>query len=350
MIKTDEIDLWNLSRGGIARSGAVDIFNVVGHVRDPDTLDAFNYRLNDGAETPIFFLRPGAKGGRLGRPGDFNIDTIGSADLAADNLLSLRTLRNGGRQQTLEIPFRARPFAQPEPSFRLDLNGVTAPEEVGQIVEGPWRVGRDASGRRCLEVAPEDAGYDRIILFGRGDWTTGYEVRARLAVTRITGAHNIGLVFKWNPHARGDGTWLPRVWSSGLGYYCSYAERPGIRIRYGVQVRRDESGRKQGDFLLAESPLHTRCSMLLTRLKQRTRLWRGASDLALNRDYGFRMRVHPERYQLTVWPADRREPAPQVVVARPVDPLPHGSVGILALRVGVRLYEYEVTPLSGSPA
>jgi hypothetical protein len=346
MFRSDEIDVWNLSRGGVARCGAVDIFNIVGHVRDAGNLEKFTYRLNGGPEVPIFFVRAGTYHVRLGAPGDFSIDTIAFADLKPENVLRLRTTRDGGRQHTVEIPFRARPFEQEEPRFRLDLDGMTVAEEVGQIVEGPWRIARDMRERLCLEVAPEHAGYDRIILFGRQDWTTGYEVHARLAVTRTIGPHNIGIIFKWNPHERGNGMRLPRTWSSGLAYYCSYAKRPGIRIRYGVQVRRDESGRRLGDFVLAECPLHTRWSMMLTRMKQITRLSAGATDLMLNRDYKFRMRVHPKRYQLTVWPADQHEPSPQLLVDEPIERLPQGSVGILAYRVGVRLYEFDVMPLS----
>jgi hypothetical protein len=349
MIKGEEIDVWNLSHDGVARCGAVEYFNIVGQVRDPDTLEKFTYQLNDGPATPVFFVRPGVRSGRLSTPGEFGIDTIRAADLKPENVLRFRTTRNGGRHHLEEVSFRAEPFEGEEPRFRLDLEGVKAAEEVGQVVEGPWQVTTDSHGRTCLEVTPENAGYDRIILFGRKEWTTGYEVYARLVVSRIIGRHNIGLIFKWNPHKRGDGTKLPKTWSSGLAYYCSYAKRPGIRIRYGVQVRRDESGRKQGDYVLAERPLNTHWGMMLTRMKQVTKLSVGATDLKLNRDYCFRMRVHPKRYELTIWPADGPEPSP-LVVDEPVDRLPQGSVGILAYKVGVRLYEFEVVPVNDSAA
>ncbi len=348
MIKTEVLDVWNLSDGGIARCGSVDTFNVVGRVQKPEAIETFTYRLNAGPETPVFFVRPGSQRDRLNRPGDFNIDTIGLADLNPENTLRLRVAVNGGEGHAEEIAFRAQPFEEIEPHFRLELDGVSAAEEVGQIVEGPWRVARDQEGRPCLEIAPEDAGYDRIILFGRRDWTTGYEVRARLSVTRIIGRHNIGLIFKWNPHERGDGTRLPRTWSGGLAYYCSYGEQPGIRVRYGVKVRYGDDGRKHGSFVLAQSPLHTRWGMRLTRLKQATRLTRTATDLTLNEEYVFRMRVHPRRYELTVWPAAQPEPPPQIVIDEPIDRLPQGSVGILAYNVGVRLYDYLVVPAGDS--
>jgi hypothetical protein len=349
MVRTDQIAIWNLTDGGIARSGCVDIFNIVGNVADPASIEKFAYQLNDGPEVPIFFTRRTEPGARLIRVGDFSIDTIALADLAPTNRLSFRIKRAGGGEHIQQIRFRPAPFEEMQPRFRLDLDGVRGAEQVGQVVEGPWRVAQDERGRRCLEIAPEDAGYDRIILFGRKDWTTGYEVHARVAITRIIGPHNIGLVFQWNPHERGDGTWLPKKWSSGLGYYCSYGEDPGIRIRFGVQAHYDETGRIRGEYLLAHCPLTTRRQVLINKIKHKARLSRWSTELRLHRDYSFRMLVHPKRFALTVWPAAGAEPTPQLVVGDPVDPLRQGAVGILAYHVGVRLYEFAVRPLSDNP-
>lgn len=349
MIETEDFEIWNLTRNGVARSGAVDIFNIVGRVKAPTEVKLLSYRLNGHRDRQIYFTRAGSGTERLRCPGDFNIDTIALSDLGPDNLLRVRMVRDGSEERQEDIRFRLRAFDQREPRFRLDLAGVGAAEEVGQVVEGPWRVGMDPRGRRCLEIAPQDAGYDRIILFGREDWTSGYEVRARLAVTRITGHHNVGIVFKWNPHERGDGTYLPRTWSSGLAYYTSYGDRPGIRIRFGVNVHHDASGTRHGAYLLASRPLTTRWRVLTNKLIRKTRLSRAATELRLDRDYAFRMRVERQRYALTVWQADEPEPPPQLVVDEAIDRLPHGSVGVLAYQVGVRLYEFEVSPLTDSP-
>ena len=348
-MRTDQIEIWNLTDGGMARCGCVDIFNVVGRVEDPARIEKFVYRLNDGPEIPVYFARKPAPGSRLSRPGDFNIDTIALADLAPENRLSLRIKRAGHAEHRREIGFRSAPFEQVHPSFRLDLSAASTAEQVGQIVEGPWRINEDERGQRSLEIAPEDAGYDRIILFGREDWTTGYEVRARLAVTRIIGPHNVGLVFKWNPHERGAGNRLPKKWSSGLGYYCSYGEHPGVRIRYVVPAHWDEAGQRRGEHLLARRPLATTpWQAFLGKLKRRARLSRPASELRQMQDYSFRMLVHPKRLALSVWPSERVEPPAQLVVDDPIDPLPQGAVGILAYHVGVRLYEFEVRRISDS--
>jgi hypothetical protein len=353
MVKTDQIEVWNLTDDGIVRSGCVDTFNIVGRVSAPDTIRAFVYELNGSSEVPIFFARHADSETRLRQAGDFNIDTIGPADLAAMNRLSLRIKRADGVEHQREIVFRLAPFEQIDPSFRLSLAGMISAEQVGQVVEGPWRISEDELGRRCLEINPEHAGYDRIILFGRNDWSTSYSVRARLAVTSVSDVHNIGLVFKWNPHERGDGTFLPKKWSSGLGYYCSYGRYPGIRIRFGVRAHYDEAGKIRGEYLLAHRPLATKPQQaVLNWIRRRSRvprLSRQVTELNLHQDYCFRMLVHPKRFALTVWPAARAEPPPQLVVSDPVDPLPQGAVGLLAYHVGVRLYEFEVRPLSDSP-
>jgi hypothetical protein len=350
MIETDQLEVWNLSRDLVARSGAVDVFNIVGRLKAPHSVTSFTYRLNRGPETPIFFVAKDSSSGRLRDAGDFSIDTIGLGALEPENLLRLRILREGGSEHEEEIRFRHRPFAGKVPRFRLDLAGIDAAEQVGQVVEGPWRVSADPRGRACLEIAPEDAGYDRIILFGRKDWTTGYEARTRLTVTRITEHHNVGVIFQWNPHGRGDGTFLPETWSTGLGYYCSYGRRAGIRLRFGVAVHVDESGRKHGEYMLAQRPLVSERRVLINHIADRMRLTRRATELRLHQEYCFRVRVDPRQYALTVWAAETPEPAAQLLVNDPVERLDMGAVGVLAYNVGIRVHEFEVEPLQiGAP-
>jgi hypothetical protein len=353
MFTTDNIVVWNLSPGGTARSGAVSIFNVVGRLKRPEGIREVSYRLNGDDEMPVYFEKERARLPlRLGHPGEFNIDTIACSQLREHNVLEFRTVRDDGRTFLDELPFRIHQFPTESPAFLLDLSSAETPEEVGQVVEGPWQVSTDEFGRRCLEVSPEGAGYDRVILFGRREWTTGYELLARFSVTALTGMHNIGLVFKWNPHKQGDGTFLPSQWSTGLGYYCSYGE-PGLRIRFGVDVHRTAEDEKVGDHLLGHAHLDRaryRRSWVVSKLARS-----GApSELVLGRDYMCRLRVHPQRYSLALWEASRfqgpprqrtGEPAPQVVVERPDDLLPRGSVGFIAHQAGIRLYQYQARPL-----
>mgnify|MGYP001037836647 CR=1 FL=1 len=344
MYETDDFTIWNLTPNVPARCGSVEIFNIVGTLRHPDQVTDFFYSLNDEPENRIYFHNSNELGHRLCARGDFNIDTITLNSLSDYNRLRFRVMRSGNRMSTEELFFSIQSFTERKPLFSLRLDGKNHPEQVGQIVEGNWKIDQDEQHQKCLEVTPENAGYDRIILFGRSDWSSGYEILARLSVTSITGSHNVGIIFKWNPHEQGDGTWLPTKWSTGLGYYRSYPPYPGLRIRYGVGVHRNEAGGIEGDFLLGTGRL-SKSRYILGIIKRKIGLKRQTSELELNKHYFYRIRIHPQEYSLTVWPNEKKEPAPQIVVNKPIDPLPYGSVGIIAYQVGVRLYQFDVTPL-----
>ena len=347
MIDRETLEIWNLTEGQAALFGSVSIFNVVGRIKEPETVADVAYRLNGEGPVPIYVNREPRRSGRLRRPGDFNVDTIDIEQLKNDNELKIVIARQDGRIEEELIHFPAIPFDQERPAFALDLAKAHAAEGVGQIVEGHWRVSEDARGRRCLEIRPEDAGYDRIVLFGRREWSTNYELFAKLAITKIAGTHNLGFVFKWNPHERGDGTYLPRKWSSGLAYYCSYGRKAGLRIRYGVEVYRDRQGKKQGDYLLGYKSTGL-CSKVISGMPFLSRFSAHLTDLKVGPDYCMRLRVTPERYAFTTWLAEEDEPEPQVVVDEPEERLENGSVGLLALQIAVRLFEFDVRPINPS--
>lgn len=343
MFESAEIEVWNLTAGGAAKAGAVEIFNITGKLRRPDEVKELRYELNGAGVRSVYFNRTTGPEPRLTFPGSFNIDTVALGDLRPENLLRLQILKANGAEVIEEIPFSSDPFSPGEPRFALNLEGVVQPEEVGQVVEGPWLIRRDERGQPCLEITPENAGYDRIILFGHQGWTTGYEITARLAVTHADRSHNLGLIFKWNPHERGDGSWLPTKWSSGLAYYRSYG-KPGLLIRFGDGVYVDETGTKHGSYELAHAPLN-KWRGLTNRLLNKFGLPHSGTEYAIGRDTCFRMRVHPDSYALTVWPAGTSEPTPMLRAEKPLDRLPHGSVGILAYQIAFRLYELDVRPL-----
>jgi len=348
MYQTDELEVWNLAPDVTAKIGAQTIFNVVGRLKSPEKTQRLFYCLNDGPEKEVFF-NPGPKRlGRLENMGDFNIDTIDLESLSTKNQLGFRIVDHNSREKRFRLSFPCAWYEEKEPKFELCLDGVEHPQRIGQVVDGKWRVGCDERGERCLEIRREDAGLDRIILFGRYDWTTGYEVLTRLSVMAWTAVtHNVGLVFKWNPHAQGDGTHLPTQWSTGLGYY--YSRSPGLRIRFGVNVHHDVNGNKIGDYIMKESPLsfwRWRAGQLgHALLNSILRLKYPFSQIVPGRQYYFRLRVHPERYALSVWQVDAREPQPQVEVQAPVERLPHGAVGIIPYNCGVRVYEFNVQPI-----
>jgi hypothetical protein len=341
MYVTEDLEIWNLTPGIPAMTGAQRIFNIVGHLKRPETVALLTYRLNGGPEKPVFFNDTQERSGRLELPGDFNIDTVRLEELRPRNHLLLRLYPD---KQEVAIDFPTCSTHELQPVFLLKPGEIQAPEQAGQVVDGKWRLGRDERGEPCLEIRKEDAGYDRIILFGRHNWTCYYEVSARLSVSQwIHKVHNVGLLFKWNPHHPGDGRHLPTRWSTGLGYY--FSRSLGLRLRFGVDVHYDEQGNKLGDTLLGEAPLSMwawRKSQLLKRfLPQRPTL----PTLIPGIPYCFHLRIHPDQYALTVWQAGKKPPRPQVIALHPIDRLPHGCVGLIAYQCALRVYEYQVQPL-----
>lgn len=344
MVLSDSLEVWNLTPGVAAISGAQTLFNVVGRLKQPDAVERFSYSLNSGAERPVFFNRQPRRTSRLERFGDFNIDTISTNELQPENILQFWLWGKGLSVTSHEITFPARSSVSKSPEFHLNLRGVTVAEQVAQVVDGKWQIGRDEHGAACLEIRKVDAGLDRIILFGCHAWRGNYEITARLSVAAWSDKlHNVGLLFHWNPHRQGDGTYLPTEWSTGLGYYYSHCA--GLRLRYGVDVHRDERGRKVGDYVLAERALsrwRSRAGRLFNRFLSADHQ---ISQIAPGRQYRFRLLITPRIHALTVWQAEQREPPPQLIVHHPAAWLPDGAVGLIAHHCAVRLYEFDVKPV-----
>ena len=336
-----EIDLWNVCDGVPVYTGAQSTVNILGRLRRPDGVGALSYSLNGGPALPVFFKNAQADANRLAAPGDFNIDTIDRDQIQSDNTLVMTaSIRAGGIvEQTWRFP--ALPAGDRDKSFRLDLHGVEYAQKVSQMVDGRWRVGGNGKGEQWLEIAEEDAGLDRVILFGRDDLTTGYTIRARVLVTSWVGLpHNVGLLFKWTPHLQGDGTDLPSQWSTALGYF--YSNCPGIRIRYGVDVHLDDDGRKKGDYILAEAKLSRWRDLARRIVPKITRRERIISQLAPGVMYCFELRIEEAVHALTVWKCGRSKPSPQIVVHNPTQYLERGAAGIIAHRCGVRVYDFVI--------
>lgn len=341
MIETDELEVWNLTDGGTVTTRAQRIFNVVGRVRCPESVSRLTYCLNgNNVKDVVVRTTEHYQGGRLWRNGDFNIDTISRSELREQNTLDLTLIRSDGLSSSTAVRFGVRDHqGADDVSFELDLSKSDAPEQVAQVVDGPWKIGGSGSNR-FLEISAADAGYDRIALFGSDKWTTGYVVHALLEPISWTSPyHNLGLVFKWNPHEMGDGIRLPTTWTTGLGYYCSYT--PGLRLRFGEKVHVDAQGRKVGDFVLAEEP-YSRARRLAYLVAVRARLGRIVAQLPTGSRYHFRLLVSSLRYSLAVWPEGADEPSPQLVVQEPAEIITHGSVGVIALCCGVRVHRFQV--------
>jgi hypothetical protein len=339
------IEVWNVQNNIGVYAGAQNILNIIGRLNDAEVVETLVYKLNSGPEVQVFFRNQRVSANRLARQGDFNIDTITRDQLLIENKLQLIARLKDGTQVSRSYLLTVK-FGHGRTShFNLDFTSTEHPQELGQLVDGKWRIGRDERGQACLEILPEDAGLDRIILFGTDELQSSYTIRTRINVKRWLGAiHNVGLLFKWNPHLQGDGTCLPSQWTTGLGYYYSHC--PGLRIRIGVDVHLNEHRKKVGDNIFGEGVLSTRryWANKMVRNLTRGRCW--VPQIVPGLDYWFELRVDSGAYALTVWPITHLRPSPQVVVTSPPELLAKGAVGIIAHYCAVRVIEFHLEPHS----
>jgi hypothetical protein len=353
MFETDDLEIWNLKPGVSNYAGAQKIFNVLGRLKLPQKVSHFIYSFNGGKESPVFFNRGLNQNGRLQKPGDFNLDTIRLGDLKPDNEIIFRVIYDGREIKESKIAFTINHYEEKKPHYRLDLKDIEYPFQVGQMIDGHWQMDLDSKGEPFLGIREENAGFDRIILFGHHNWTNGYEIKAKLCVTSwIKRPFNVGLLYKWNSYPQGDGASLPTQWSTGHGYYCSY--HPGLRIRFGVNVHLNEKGNKVGSFVLKKKRLSL-SRVIIGKIVERRyirpiareifKLQFPFAEIAPGVPYFFRMMVHPQKYALTVWKCEKKEPSPQLVVLEPNERLLRGSLGIVAHHCAVRLYKFNVDPV-----
>jgi hypothetical protein len=349
-IEIEPIELWNLRDGACCVVGSQDIFNVVGRIARPHNARELRYALNDRPEHAVAFRPADGMSPRLERPGDFNIDTIRVADLAGENQLRLALDDRFGQTVQRRVRFSVRRWQGAPLGFRLDLRDGAVPEELGQVVDGRWRIARDGDGRVYLGVADADGGYDRIITFGDRSWGSGYEVFARVCVTRWTAgdSQGVGLAYRWNDHRQGDGRHLPVDWSTGAA--MAFSDSPGLTMMVGVRACKGEDGRWLGETIEGHSslsPLRQKASRIVRRLRP---MHYAFPQIPAGREYCFRLRVEPRRRTLAVWPAAAAERAPQIVVNQPDERLPTGAVGVIAHHCGLRVYDFRVSETAANGA
>jgi hypothetical protein len=342
-----DLRFWNISEGVHCIAGVQRVFNILGNLKTSSLVNSLSYSLNNGPFIPVALNKTGMEGLRLERIGDFNIDTINCEQLNITNELRLRShLLNGQiAERLIKFPVKFKAGETKENGFKLNLTKIRQPQEVAQIVDGRWKVGRDRNGERCLEISDKDQGLDRVILFHIPTRNQGYKVRSRICVTSWNGElHNVGLVFNWRQHLQGDGTFLPSQWTTGLGYY--YSNCKGLRIRMGRDVHINRNGLKVGDQILGEEVLSVHRYWLGRIVKKIYGFKMNFSQFAVGKQYIFELKMERDLYALTVWRAKKPKPPPQIIVNDPPKLLLPGALGIIAHRCGIKIFEFEVIPYS----
>jgi hypothetical protein len=347
MYHDDELEIWNLTKGIALDVAPQEVVPVVGCIFDWRPGVTATYRLNAGPERPVAVSD--GRGGRLSSPGDFGIDSINRTDLRErGNILEL-TVHREQYQHRACVSFDARKQGPETPRFELDARGKHAVEEIGQVVDGRWTL-QSTDGQPELGIAPGDEGYDRIILFGDANWTTGYEVITEFTIDQYltsTHYHVFGPVFKWRPHAVGDGTALPRTWTSGLGVFS--ASSTGLTMRYGVDVTYKNNGQREGNHVVAAkraSTLRFARNRVIARLPGHHHV----PEFPTGRRLRMRLLVDAGRHELTMEPVGWRGLRRRVDLVVPDSPelIASGAVGFLASYCAVRIHRFSVRPVRSS--
>jgi hypothetical protein len=335
------IQTWNLQEGVPVHASAQRVFNVVGRIDPVDAVKSLSYSLNQSPFRPVHFRRKEQmKEFRLIHPGDFNIDTIGRSKLAANNRLTLRaSLKNGLEElKTVSFPRGERSVST---DWHLDLNGIEAVQQVAQIVDGNWTIGHDQRGD-FLQIRPEDAGYDRIILFGGDHYACDCSIELKLCVDSWRQPlHSAGIVFNWNPHKLGDGTCLPTQWTTGLANYDTRSH--GIRLRTGHNVHTNHRGHKIGAHLLGESSLSLTkewLHRLATRMGLTSHFF---PQMQCGTLYTFQLDLQKQIYRLKAFKENQRRPQAQILVRNPQSSLPSGAFGVMVYQAAARIYDFKIT-------
>ncbi|MEM9338652.1 MAG: fibronectin type III domain-containing protein [Bacteroidota bacterium] len=199
------LDVWY---GPVQQVGHLGVaqgdFNLVGTVSDTNGIASLTYNLNGGAFTPLTIgNRPDGfgDGRRLAKTGDFNADIPVEAMTHGINAVILNATDNIGNMASDTIFIKNNQGSSSLP-YSVNWSEVTNPQDVGQYVDGKWKV--ENGGLRI-----EETGYDRLFLIGDLSWVD-YEVTVPVTYNGRdlkngpkSGAAGLGIVMRFAGHVTG---------------------------------------------------------------------------------------------------------------------------------------------------
>ncbi|MEM9033479.1 MAG: hypothetical protein AAGD18_02705 [Actinomycetota bacterium] len=341
MFRSGPIEIWNLTDDGPVEVGPQPLVPIVGRIHDWRPDEQLTWRLDDGEPAPAF-VSTGAE--RLSWHGDFAIDGLLRDALAEGEVHELELRLDGpARSHRAEVKFRPIATAAPEPSWDLAAMTGDEVEQIVQVIEGRWSLETEPNR---LRIEPGDEGYDRIIAFGRDTYTGDYLLDTTFTIDGFAAGkrfHAFGLLFKWRPHRQGDGTHLPRNWTSGLGIFSSTG--PGLAIRYGEDVHYLPGGIRVGNTVVGTRRLDA-LRWAASRATVRSRLLPVLPQLPIGTRVRMSLEVEDGRHRLSIETEGRRSIERHLEVEAP-EPIETGCVGFMAAWTAVTVEELRVSPLTG---
>ncbi len=166
--------------------------NVLGNVSDPQGISSLVYSLNGG---PPVSLSVGPDARRLVSSGDFNID-LATANLIDGSNQIIMTATDGAfpaniTVDTVTVDYTSgTAWTMPD---TVEWGGVSAIEDVAQVVDGLWAIQPDGTLRTTIP------GYDRLVAIGDTLWTD-YEVTVPVKFHTMPSGFGAGVLFRWKGH------------------------------------------------------------------------------------------------------------------------------------------------------
>src|SRR5919106_3900843 len=195
---SSRIEVWHGERQKVGHLGeGQDDFNLMGQVEDPQELLSLQYAL--GPSIPVELNWRAYR--RVALDGHFNADIPVAALAPGANEIELEVRFRDGDVARRAVVLTRSSGASPLPR-RIEWAAVSDPQDVGQYVDGHWRLGEH--GLRTAH-----AGYDRLFLIGERSWQD-YEITAAITVHGVdpdtgpfSGGNGLGVVMRFAEHLVG---------------------------------------------------------------------------------------------------------------------------------------------------
>jgi hypothetical protein len=192
------IQIWHGAEQKVGHLGdAQDDFNLVGHVEESHKLVSLQYAVNDSIPVELNFRSYR----RLAMHGHFNADIPIAALAPGLNTIEINGRFVDGIEARQVVSLTRLSGSIPLP-LHVDWSEMSDPQNVGQYVDGHWRLGEH--GLRTTLVA-----YDRLFLLGDGTWQD-YQITAVVTVHEVaaetsplSGGNGLGFVMRFAGHVVG---------------------------------------------------------------------------------------------------------------------------------------------------
>lgn len=324
------IDVWYGERQRIGHLGtAQEDFNLLGHIDAWRELDSLDWSLNERAPIPLNFRAYR----RLAAEGDFNADIPLGRLRIGDNSLKLTARWRDGRTASRTVTIIREQGSTPLPRS-IRWAAVSNPQDVGQIVDGLWRVTPDG-------LRTSITGYDRIFLIGESNWRD-YDVRTSIQVHRepdLSLGPGVGLIARFTGHVVGG----PKHFPSGQP---KWGYQPFGTIAWIRWSKQTSPSSPQAQYFPGSEGRPTDLKpvpfMVATRYDLRV------TCKTLPDDAEGRGVTH---YGFKIWPADSSEPETWTWerTQTSATALRSGGVALLAHNIDVTFGDVTVLPVSSEP-